>query len=151
MSGQKFGGWRMRANALAWIAGLAVLVGVAGCSSLAGGLSKDTPPEVKQAAVKERVNARWAALVKGDLEGAYEFLSPASRATVSLTAFKARKGLLVWKAARIESITCEAEACRVDLTATYDYPAQGRMMQGIQTALSETWVLDKGLAWLVFL
>ena len=148
MNGQQSGGCWLQVGA---IAGLVVLLGVAGCSSLGGGLTKDSAPEVKQAAVRERVNGRWAALIKDDLDSAYEFLSPASRATVSLVVFKARKGSLVWKAATIESITCEVEACKVELRVTYDYPVQGRMMQGIQTSMSETWVLDKGAAWLVFL
>ncbi len=46
-----------------WLA----LLGMAGCATL-GGVTKDSPPEVKQAAVKERANARWAALIKGDFD-----------------------------------------------------------------------------------
>ena len=148
MNGQQSGCWWLQAGA---IAGLVALLGVAGCSSLGGGLTKGSAPEVKQAAVRERVNARWAALIKGDLDSAYEFLSPTSRETVSLVAFKARRGSLAWKAAAIESISCEAEACRVELKVTYDYPVQGGMMRDIQTPMSETWVLDKGVAWLVFM
>jgi len=145
------GGWRSHASAAALAVGLAIIVGVAGCSTTGEPLTKDLSPEAKQAAVKQRVNARWEALIKGDLDRAYEFLSPTSRETVSLAAFKARKGPLVWKAATIDSITCEVEACRVELTVTYDYPVQGKTMQDIRTPLSETWVLDKGVAWLVFL
>jgi hypothetical protein len=128
-----------------------LLLGVSGCSTPGGGLSRDTPPEVKQAAVRERVNARWAALVKGDMDAAYEFLSPASREAITLVAYRARRGALKWTAASIESIACEAEACKVELKVTYDFPVQGTTMKGIQTPLSETWVLDTGVAWLVFM
>jgi hypothetical protein len=148
MSWQQCGGWLVQTGA---VAGLAVLLGATGCSSLGGGLSKDAPLEVKRAAVRDRVNARWDALIKGDFDRAYEFLSPSSRETVSLAVFKARRGPLVWRAMTIESITCEAEACKVELRASYDYPVQGTVMKGVQTPISETWVLDKGAAWLVFL
>ena len=151
MRGRQFGGWREHANAIVWIAGLVVLIVAAGCSSPGGSLTRDASPEVKQAAVKERVTARWAALIRGDVDSAYGFLSPTSRETVSLAAYRARSGSAQWRAAAIESITCEVEACKVELRVTYDYPVQGRMMQGIQTSMSETWVLDKGAAWLVFL
>ncbi len=46
---------------------------------------------------------------------------------------------------------CEAESCKVEIKLTYDYPVQGKIMRGIQTPLTETWVFDKGDAWLVFL
>jgi hypothetical protein len=44
-----------------WIVGTIVaftLMLSAGCATMGGGLTKDTPPEVKAAAVKERSNAR---------------------------------------------------------------------------------------------
>ena len=132
-----------------WAWWVAVVLAIGGCAM--GGLTKDSSPEAKRAAVTERVNARWAALIKGDLDAAYALLSPTSRDTVPLATFKARKGSLQWRSATIESITCETESCKVDLTVTYDYPIQGTMMKGIQTPLSETWVLDKGTAWLVYL
>jgi hypothetical protein len=71
-----------------WCASLAM----AGCAAVGGGLTKDTPPEVKQTAVKERANARWAALIKGDMDAAYGFLSPTSRETVSLDTYVSRIG-----------------------------------------------------------
>ncbi len=60
-------------------------------------------------------------------------------------------GKIQYTSATIESVNCEAEACKVELKVTYDYPVPGKIMRGIQTPLSETWVLDKGAAWLVFL
>lgn len=141
---QSWDNWRGVASCLA-------LLGLAGCAAMGGGLTKDTPPEVKQAAVKERVNAFWAAQIKGDMDAAYGFLSPTSRETVSSATYAARRGKIQYKSATIESVSCEAEACKVELKVTYDYPVPGKIMRGIQTPLSETWVLDKGAAWLVFL
>ena len=116
-----------------------------------GGLTKDSPPEEKQAVVKERAAARWAALIKGDFDTAYSYLSPASKQAVSVEAFASRRGATRWTAATVESVACEAEACKVQIKLTYDYPIQGKTMRGIQTPLTETWVLDKGTAWMVFL
>ena len=125
------------------------LLGMAGCSTL-GGVTQDSPPEVKQAVVKERAGARWAAMIKGDIDGAYAFLSPASRQAVSAEALASRIGATKYRAATVESVTCEAESCKVEIKLTYDYPAQGKVIRGIQTPLTETWVFDKGNAWLVY-
>jgi hypothetical protein len=126
------------------------LLGMAGCSTLFG-VTKDSPPEEKQAAVKERAGARWAAMIKGDIDTAYAFLTPASRKALSPEAFASRRGVTKYTAATVESVTCEAEACKAQIKLTYDYPVQGKIMRGIQTPLTETWVFDKGTAWLVYL
>jgi hypothetical protein len=134
--------WRGPACALAVFA-------MAGCSTM-GGLTKDSPPEEKQAVVKERANARWAALIKGDIDTAYAYSSPASRKAVSIESFAGRRGAAKYTAATVESVTCEAEACQVEIKLTYDYPVmRGKVAKGIQTPLTETWVLDNGTAWMV--
>jgi len=139
--------WEKGRRVASWLA----LLGMAGCAAVGGGLTKDTPADGKQAAVKERANARWAALIKGDMDAAYGFLSPTSRQTVSLSSYVERIGKIQYKSATVESVNCEAEACKVELKVTYDYPVPGKIMRGIQTPLYETWVLDKGAAWLVYL
>jgi hypothetical protein len=113
---------------------------------MGGGLSKDTSPEIKRAAVTERVNARWTAMIKGDRDAAYTYLSPASREVVSLATFKARTRSGRFREAKIESVECEPELCKVQLTLTYDH----RVMKGVMTPLTETWVLDQGQIWYVW-
>ena len=141
--GQSFDKWCRQGW---WLA----LVVLSGCSTF-GGVTKDSPLEVKQAMVKERAGARWAAMIKGDIDGAYAFLSPTSRQAVSPEALASRVGATKYRAATVESVTCEAESCKVEIQLTYDYPVQGKTMRGIQTPLTETWVFDKGNAWLVYL
>ena len=126
------------------------LLGMAGCGTL-GGVTKDSPPEVKQATVKDRASARWAAMIKGNIDAAYAYVSPASRQTVSVEVFASRMGSTKYTAATVESVSCGEESCKVEIKLTYDYPVQGKMMRGIQTPLTETWVFDKGNAWLVVL
>jgi hypothetical protein len=96
--------------------------------------------------VTERVNARWAALIKGDLDAVYAYMSPASREVVTLAMFKARTRSGSFRKAEIDSVECEPELCKVKLMVTFDH----RLMQGIRTPLGETWVLDEGQIWYVW-
>lgn len=130
------------------VAVVVALVALGGCASL----SKDSPPEVKEAAVKERSSARWAALIKGDKDAAYAYLSPGTREVISLDAYKQRIQTGNFRAVQIEGVDCQAETCKVKLTLTYDYtPAKGTARaQGISTYVEETWLLDKGQAWFVW-
>jgi hypothetical protein len=141
-------GWRrvrQRSIGLRWKQGVAVvLIALAGCASV-GGLSKDSPPEAKQAAVAERAKARWAAMIDGNLDLAYTFLSPASKGIVSLASFKqqARTG---YREAKVENVACDGAMCKVKMFVIYDH----RLMKGIGTPLEERWVIDEGQAWLVW-
>lgn len=126
---------------------LAVLLAasVAGCVSMSGG-GKDLAPEAKQALVTERINARWNALIKGDLDQAYTFMSAGSREAVPLELYKVKIKPGMWRAVKVDSMQCEAEICQARMTLTYDH----RMMKGIQTPFEETWILEKGNAWYVY-
>jgi hypothetical protein len=131
---------------LGWIAVL-LAVAVAGCASLpGGGISKDSPPEAKRVVVTERVNARWELLIKGDVDRAYAFMSTGSQAAYPLNLYKAKIRPGNWRAAKIDSIDCEAELCKVKVVLTYDH----RMMKGVQVPLEESWIIEKGTAWYVF-
>jgi predicted small secreted protein len=126
---------------------LAVLLAasVAGCASMAGG-GKDLAPEAKRALVTERINARWNALIKGDLDQAYTFMSAGSREAMPLELYKIKIKPGSWRAVKVDSMQCEAEICQAKMTLTYDH----RMMKGIQTPFEETWILEKGNAWYVY-
>ena len=103
-------------------------------------------PDARREAVASRVQARWDALVKGDLQGSYGYLSPASRETLSFEQYQKVTRKTGFREAKIESIDCDADACKVKLWITYDH----RLMQGVSTPLVETWVFDKGQAWFVY-
>ena len=122
---------------------------IAGCAAMGGGLTKDTPPEVKAAAVKERSSARWEALIKGDKDAAYTYLSPGTRQMMTLEQYRARPQAITYTAAQVEKVDCEAETCKVGLMVTYDYlPAKGTTRaKGVTTYLQETWVLENGQIW----
>jgi hypothetical protein len=125
---------------------------VAACAGI-GGVSKDSTPEVKAAAVKERSQARWQALIKGDLDAAYAYLSPASKAVTPIESYRRQIRPGLWREVKIDSVECEAELCSVKLQLTYDIP-RGPMspkpVKGIETPLTERWVIENGSAWYVF-
>jgi hypothetical protein len=120
---------------------------VGGCASTTGGagLGPDTPADVKKDAVTARAKARWDALIKPDLPSAYTFLSPASRATMSLDQYKAKHKVGMYRAVTIDSVECEADRCTVSLKLTYDY----QRFKGMVTPLSERWIIAEGQAWFV--
>ncbi len=125
---------------------------VAACAGI-GGVRKDSTPEVKAAAVKERSQARWQALIKGDLDAAYAYLSPASKAVTPIESYRRQIRPGLWREVKINSVECEAELCSVKLQLTYDIP-RGPMspkpVKGIETPLTERWVIEDGSAWYVF-
>jgi len=126
--------------------GFAVVL-AGGCASTTGGagLGPDTPADVKKEAVAARAKARWDALIKPDLESAYAFLSPASRATMSLDQYKARHRVGMYRAVNVDSVDCEADRCTVNLKLTYDF----QRFKGITTPLVERWIIAQGQAWFV--
>jgi hypothetical protein len=137
-----------------WMGSAGVLAVIAGCASM-GGLSKDTPPDVKAAAVKERSNARWTALINGNKDEAYKYLSSGTRNLISLEQYKARVQIIGYRSVDIDKVECEPEVCKVGLTVTYDAPPikgamGGKGIKGVTTYIEETWVLENGQAWVVW-
>jgi len=95
--------------------------------------------------VAARAKARWDALINLDAATAYSYLSPASRATMSLEQYKAKHKLGMYRAVKVDGVNCEGEACTVNLVLTYDY----RRIKGVNTPLVEKWIITQGQAWFV--
>lgn len=114
-------------------------LGLAGCATV----SVDS---ARERMVTERAQARWQVLMKGDVEGAYQFLSAGSKAAISLDAYKAKIRPGMWRGAKVEKVECEAEICKVLMQITYDT----KPMKGVQTPLDESWIIEKGSAWYIY-
>jgi uncharacterized protein YchJ len=114
----------------------ALVLGAGGCATV--------PEQSPEQVVKVRAQARWDALVKGDIETAYGYLGPGSRAVNSLEAYKAsiRKGF--WTGAQVESAKCEGDTCEVSAQIEYQYRGTR-----IKTPLAETWIRQQGNWWYV--
>ena len=117
---------------------------LSGCAGL--WIGKDSDPAVKEKVVAERAEARWQALIKGDLDGAYAFLSEGSKATTPLPVYKAKIKPGIWRQAKVDKVECEAEVCRAKLTVTIDH----KLMRGVPVPLDENWIIEKGSAWYVY-
>ena len=109
-------------------------------------MTKESPVEVKEAAVSARVKERWQAVIASNAEKAYGYLSPGSKAVTTLDGYKARALLQGFRAADIESVACEEEICKVKIRVALDH----RKMQGLIVPLEETWVLENGQYWYVW-
>src|SRR5215470_2041920 len=109
-----------------WVEGIrfgvvAAVAVVAGCATMGGGMTKETPSDVKAASVKERSSARWEALIKGDKDAAYTYLSPGTRQMMTLDQYRARPQVITYTAVQVEKVDCDAETCMVGLNVTYDF------------------------------
>jgi hypothetical protein len=136
--------WRQVCNVMARAL---LALAVAGCATLAGSgnLTKNSPTEVKSTVVAKRADARWRELIASNLAAAYEYLSPGTRSTMTYEQYKGKHRVGFYRAAKIDTVTCEAEVCVVKIILTYDAKA----IKGIITPVTEQWVIDGGQAWLV--
>ena len=98
--------------------------------------------------VEERANARWEALFSCDLAGAYEYLTPAYRTSVSSLAYQ-RSVLLqrvAWTSAKYTDNVCEESLCKVkfEVGFTVSGALPGvKSYEGTQK-IEESWVLIDG-------
>ena len=110
-------------------------------------LSPTSPVEEKVRVVTERSAARWKAIISKDYAAAYDFLSTATKATVTPAGFKTIASRINYKDAKVNEVSCEAESCKVKLMITYD----SKLMNGVHSQLEESWVINSGQAWYVWI
>ena len=129
------------------------LLALAGCASTpqpaapaAAPAASVTSPEAKQDLVRQRATSRWDLLIKDDMDAAYAYLSPGSRETTSIEKFKRNFRRGAFRQARVDTVTCDGDACVARMYVTYDHPK----MKGITTPVLESWIIDGGQAWLVY-
>lgn len=109
-------------------------VAVAGCAAM--------QPRTPEEAVKARAQARWDALLKGDMKAAYALLSPGSKAVTTQEAYAGTMRAGFWKSVVVEKVACDApQACEAQVTIEYEF--QGRRTR---TPLRETWIRE-GMDW----
>jgi hypothetical protein len=94
------------------VAGIAGMMLTACATNMTGGVTAESPQEMKQKVVKERAAARWQAVIDGDADKAYGFLSSGSKAAASLTLYKGRARLQGFRSVDVQSAACEAETCK---------------------------------------
>ena len=95
--------------------------------------------------VTERAQQRWNALLKQDMQIAYQFISPAGRSLMSLENYRPRVNAGFWRGAKVKEASCAAETCEV--TVMVDIFAEGVKFTN---PVKETWILDAGKWWFVY-
>jgi hypothetical protein len=111
---------------------------IAGCATV-------PPPKTAEQIVVERAQGRWDALVKGDLEAAYRYLSPGSRAVITPAAYKdtIRQGF--WQSAKVQKAVCAtSDSCEAHVAI--EYAVRGAK---VATPLTETWIKQDAEWWFV--
>ena len=107
--------------------------------------------EADEAQLKERVLARWQALIKRDFEAAYSFETPAYRAIYTPRQFMGQQGGQVgWRTAKVKEIRYDDPVvARVAVEITYRYaePGEGGQVFDLNGNVSETWLRQDGQWW----
>jgi hypothetical protein len=124
-----------------------MLLALSACTSVP---EQSVAPLDKQEVVARIAQSRWDALLKGDFEAAYNLMSPASRAIVTLDNFRRKQSVVSWKAASVKKVDCSADdLCAVQVDMKYVYKLRiGAMVENTQ-ALTETWRNTAGGWWYV--
>jgi hypothetical protein len=113
---------------------------VSACASVGAGGS---PEKVVEARAKQR----WDLMMKGDMAGAYEYLSPASKASLPKASYLKRTGGgRYWRTVTMEKVECAQDTCKVLMVLVYDLSPD---VKNLRREIVETWILDEGAWWLV--
>jgi hypothetical protein len=113
-------------------------VALAGCASIVQG-------PAPAAVVKERAQARWNALVQGDVKAAYEYYGPGTRSTLSLAEFASGVKIGFWKSVTVDKVEC-GSADRCEVFTTIEYEHRGTK---VKSPSRETWIKEGSDWWLV--
>lgn len=113
----------------------------AGCAVLAPA----KPDEV----VRQRAQARWDALIAGEWDKAYSYMTPSYRAVVDRKRYPSQFGGGVgWLAAEVVKVNCDEQRCTVRMKLTYQPVQRGRPGSAASTGFDETWILEEGQWWM---
>jgi hypothetical protein len=134
---------------MSWLKLFAALIlglGVSGCAGVGGAVEgKSSLSQTPEQLVMLRAQARWDALLSGEINQAYGYISPAGRLGMPVTEYRLRVNMQYAKKAKVTGAKCEPELCEVSLN--YDYVLNGLALSQV---ITEKWILDSGEWWLVY-
>jgi hypothetical protein len=122
---------------------VALSVGCANVGSSSNAVSEQASSAEKL--VKLRAQQRWDALMEGELNKAYAFISPAGRAKLQAQDYRARVNTGHFRKAVVQEASCQIDSC--DVKVSLDYVVGG---MSLKQTLSEIWILDEGNWWFVY-
>jgi len=102
----------------------------------------------KKNQIEDRAMGRWDALLTGDFAGAYEYLTPGTRSSISLMQYQRSilRKQVKWTSAKYNKSECEETTCKVTISlgfTVYGALPGVRSFEGTQD-ISESWVLLDG-------
>ncbi len=127
------------------VTGLAALGAVAlpGCATPQAEFS-EAWQQTQRDVLKQRAEARWAALIKGDVDAAYAFTTPAYRSVVTVQQYRGKYGRVAgWRLARVLDVSYDDPAvATVSVEVTYRavFPGAGGQAVETQKLVSEKWI-----------
>ena len=127
------------------MAGLACVIALSltGCATLQPEDSEQWRAS-QRPVLEAQAEARWDALIKGDIEKAYLFTTPEYRAVVSLQQYKGKYGRVVdWRMANVVNVSYDdLTVATVSVEVTYRIGLPGMRGETIETqkAILEKWI-----------
>lgn len=101
--------------------------------------------------IKDRAQARWDAVLTGDLDTAYSFYSPGYRSSTSRVDFEIslRMRRVRWISAEVQESSCVADVCTVSTLLGYQVarPVPSVTVWKNKKLVDETWVRTEGKWW----
>lgn len=101
--------------------------------------------------LEEQAEARWDALIKGDIEKAYLFTTPEYRAVVNLQQYKGKYGRVVdWRMANVVNVSYDdltVATVSVEVSYRVSLPGTGGESIETQKAISEKWIYKDRKWW----
>jgi len=136
------------------VAGLAfaTLTALSGCATLQPEDSEKWR-ESQRPVLIERAEARWNALIKGDIEKAYTFTTPDYRAVVSAQQYRGKYGRVAdWRVARVVNVSYDVPtvaAVSVEVTYRVGIPGAGGELIETKKSISEKWIYKDREWWYI--
>lgn len=125
------------------ISAATALLAACGASTPERSNSKLSPEE----AVAVRAVERWERIIAKDFQGAYEYLTPGSRAAMTYEGYAKRmaQAQIRWAGANATKVTCDAtDACKAEVTLDITVHAPGAGQIPVQTVQYEDWLESDG-------
>lgn len=125
-----------------------LVVVVATCLILASTLasaSANAEEDVAEASLKERVEQRWAALIKRDFYGAYRYETPAFREVYSGPQYLSQFGSAIsWRQAEVTKQDVKDDVAKVTVLLHYEMITPDLSRFKSRRYLTENWVKKNG-------
>jgi hypothetical protein len=123
-----------------------VVVLVSSCATApTGGIEQAAKGSSVEKLVMSRAQQRWDALMQGELNQAYTFISPAGRAKLQAQDYRTRVNTGHFRKAVVQEAACQADSCEVKVSLDY---VVGTLP--LNQILLEIWILDEGKWWFVY-